>query len=284
MDMQPNKVSVDTNGAVPDVDLVINCFERTYRKVLSAGFIQRIVEENCFPFRNITLLLNNIDTPEKAREMAEDLLASQEITQFFFVADHLDHALKVTGLSRKRLGKLPFYTDWALVALIVPGSDWIVHWDADVHLEHPGNWITPSTDLMNGNPAIATANPLWKNANTDREERKRDGDFVLGYGFTDQVFLLRRSEFAQPIYHSWLPISLRYPVSHIGSYFEQWVDAYMRTQRRLRATYLPITFIHATEEGSSYPREWNVRVKSILRRVFVAIIRRLPFRHPYLSD
>lgn len=271
-------------SAIPAVDLAINCFERTYRKVLAPGFIRDIVEQNCFPFRHVTLLLNNIDQPDEAKRMAQQLLASREITQFFFVEDHLDQALDKTGLTRPQLGKLPFYSDWALVALTVPGSDWMVHWDADVHLDEPADWITPSLQLIARDPSVAIANPCWKQANLRREARSRDGDFALGYGFTDQVFLLRRSEFAQPIYRFWLPISMRFPLSHIGAYFEQWVDAYLRVRRRLRATYLPVTFVHATEEGSAYPNAWSVRCNNALRRIFVAVIRRLPFRHPYLSD
>jgi hypothetical protein len=278
---------VDTNSqllSAPDVDLVVNCFERTYRKVLSPGFLRAITEQNLYSFRHVTLLLNNINRPEEARVMAEARLAAGEITQFFFVAEHLDQALAKVGLTRAKLGPLPFYSDWALVALTVPGSDWIVHWDADVHMEQPMDWIMPSLQLIAHNPAIATANPCWKQADTRREERYRVGSFILSYGFTDQVFLLRRSEFARPIYRFWVPISMRFPVSHVGPYFEQWVDAYMRVHSRLRATYLPATFVHATEEGSAYPKARILRLKDTLRHLFVAVIRRLPLRHPYLTD
>lgn len=267
-----------------DVDLVLNCFERTYRKLLAPGYIRNIVEQNRFPFRHVTVLLNNIADPAAAEALVQELLRTGEITQWFSVADHLDTALQRTGLTRRRLGKLPFYSDWALVALTVPGSDWIVHWDADVQLQNPVDWITPSLELMFRKNSVATANPCWKNGDVSREERGRDGNFVISYGFTDQVFLLRRSEFARPIYHHWVPISMRYPVSHVGPYFEQWVDAYMRVNRRERATYIPACFTHATVEGSSYPTAWPMKAKNILRKVVVAGIRRLPLSHPYLSD
>lgn len=278
------------NGDNPDhehhaeVDLVINCFERTYRKVLAPGFVRGIVEQNRYAFRRVTVLLNNIADSAAAEALAKELLRTGEIMQWFLVADHLDRALQQTGLTRQQLGSLPFYSDWALVALTVPGSDWIVHWDADVQLAEPMDWITPSLELMRENKFVATANPTWKKANTGREERGCKGDFVLSYGFTDQVFLLRRSEFARPIYRYWVPISMRYPVSHVGPYFEQWVDAYLRVKKRLRATYLPATFVHATVEGSAYPRAWPLRLKNTLRRAAVAVLRRLPFRHRYLAD
>ena len=40
----------------PRVDLVVNCFERTYRDVLKAGFFPRIEEQNHYPLDKIAII------------------------------------------------------------------------------------------------------------------------------------------------------------------------------------------------------------------------------------
>jgi hypothetical protein len=72
---------------------------------------------------------------------------------------------------------------------------------------------------MASDPRIATANPNWTSDSLKVEAREYQADCAIGYGFSDQIFLLRRSEFAQPIYKFHAPISLRYPMSAMGRIF-----------------------------------------------------------------
>jgi hypothetical protein len=237
-----------------DVALVINCFERTYRDVLAPGTFARVQYEACFEFARRTVLVNNVDDRSDAEERSRELLRAGEADEVIFVADHLDAALAQTGLTRTDLGKVPYFTDWALVAVTLPGPDWMVHCDADLRMAQRADWITPSIALMERDARVICANPRWPGESWKRETIERSGDFALGMGFSDQVFLVRRSELGKPIYGERSLASRRFPVAHLGHIFEARIDAYQRRHARLRATYLPALWTHRSEMGVSYPR------------------------------
>lgn len=234
------------------VDLTINTFERTYREVLSSGFFKKIEESNCRRFTNRVVLINNVNDVQDAKRRAQQLIDEGEIDSYYFVQEHLDSALSQTGLIRKDLRRFPHFLDWAIVAVTLPGSQWILHWDAEVELQEPVNWVDSAINLMERDRRILIANPNWNKAGIKLEALEYEDDFAFSYGMSDQVFLARRAELARPIYNYFCPASLRYPLSHIMGIFEKRVDAYMRRTRQLRATYLPATYIHPTNEGQSY--------------------------------
>lgn len=277
-------IGTKQSNAQPPVDLVINCYERTYREVLAPGFFPEIERSCCFRFSQRVALINNVNNLAEARHMALKLRGAGEIDEFVFVEELIASALKKLGLSQKALDPLPFYSNWALVALILPGSDYMVHWDAEVRLTDSIDWISPSLQLMRENRRIATTNPLWKNGEDAPEFRERAGEFSFSYGFSDQLYLLDRREFARPIYHYWVPISCRFPVSHIAPYFEQWVDSYIRVTKRYRATFMKAHYVHTTEEGAAYPRNFESRLRFLRNRIFVKVIRSVPGNHRYFHD
>ena len=89
------------------VNLLINMYERTYRKVLVPGFFPAVEKQNCRSFANRIAIINNVDSRKDAASRAELLLASGEIDRYFFVADHIDQALAKTGLANRgsRIGR-----------------------------------------------------------------------------------------------------------------------------------------------------------------------------------
>jgi hypothetical protein len=266
------------------VDLVVNCYERTWQRVLAPGFFPDIVDQNRFAFARRVALLNNIADWRAATAVAEARLREREIDAYYLVADYMEEALRRTGLTAADLASIPHYSSWALAALVLPGSDWLMHWDADLQMDPPCDWVGPALELMQSDSRIAVANPMWKKADMRRELREICGDFVLGYGFTDQIYLLRRSEFAAPVYRYWVPISMRYPLSHVRPYYEQMVDAYMRRNRRLRATLAKAHFTHMTEEGAAYPGGFGNRIRRYCSKAAVWSMRMIPGRHPYVHD
>jgi hypothetical protein len=236
----------------PRVDLVVNCFERTYREVLKPGFFTNIEEQIQYPLDKIAII-NNVDDRVDAEQRAEALIRTGELDAYYFVSDHIEAALEKTGLNHTDLGPLPHFLNWGIVAVCTPGNPYMVHWDADVTLEKSGNWIAPSISFMKQHPEVAIVNTNWMSPTLARETLCEEGNFALGYGFSDQLFLARRAELSRPIYKHFCPASVRYPLANIGSTFERRIDAYMRSQHRLRATYKPLRYIHPDNEGVSYP-------------------------------
>jgi hypothetical protein len=238
----------------PQVDLVVNCYERTYRDVLAPGTFAEIERQNDFRFTRRVALVNNVEDRGDAERRGAVLTESGEIDELRFVEDHLAAGLVAAGLTRADLGEVAYFTDWALAALVLPGADWMVHWDAELRMERPTDWITPSTALMDSDRRILTANPAWWDPeDIARQTGERIGDFALGHGFSDQVFLVRRSELARPVYRDRTLARLRYPVAHLGDIFEARVDSHMRRANRLRATFLPAVYLHDVRIGTAYP-------------------------------
>jgi len=236
----------------PSVDFVLNVFERTYRDLLQPGIIASRVARHSYPFAKIIVLVNNVDSRAEVNSFLTPLIANGEITAAYFVADRLAEALRETHLSLAKLHRTIHYTDCALVAIFLPGSPYMLYSDADVLLAEPHNWITPALQILQRDPRVAVVNPNWTPSTLQHEAREYAGDFALGYGFSDQLFLISRAEFRRPIYQDWAPVSWRYPLSHVTPIFEQRVDAYMRVNRRLRATYTKARYIHDADEGVSY--------------------------------
>ena len=262
-----------------EVDLVVNVWERSYREVLGGGVFAEIAEQNRHPLARRVALINNVEDRGHAGALAAELVARGEISEFHHVADRLDEALAVTGLTREALGpKILHYSDCSLVAATLPGAPWLLYWDADVRLREPADWITPSLELFAADPRVMVANPAFIDATLEAETRERRGDFALGDGFSDQLFLARRADLARPIYTQRCLAQLRYPMAHIGPIFESRVDAWMRHNGRLRATYTPVTYVHPPAgAGDSYPASTPAeRVKALGVRAGLAALRATP--------
>ncbi len=237
-----------------DVDLVVNCYERTYRDVLTPERFAAVAADNLRPFARRTALVNNVADRADAQVRADALIRAGALDAVFFVEDHLDEALGRTGLTREELQPVQYFTDWALVAVCLPGPPWLLHWDAEIRLRAPADWITPAIELMERDSRVLVANPNWPDPTLDRHTLEEDGPFALGHGFSDQVFLARRAELARPIYHDRTLARLRYPVAHLGDIFEARIDSHLRRSGRLRATHRHVTYEHPVQIGAAYPR------------------------------
>jgi hypothetical protein len=254
-----------------EVDLVVNCYERTYRAVLAPGHFPRVEADNGRRFALRTALVNNVEDREDAEARGRALVESGEIDRVVFVADRLEAALERTRVPR---GELSWHLDWGLVAVTLDGPDWLLHWDADVRLRAPANWVDPAIELMEADRRILSANPDWEVPNIDAFTSEVAGRFVLGHGFSDQVFLSRRSELGAPIYTQRCLARWRYP--YPGS-FEARIDAHLRHAGRLRAICRDVAYEHRVEMATGWPRR-SLRARLVAARNDYAIrlLARLP--------
>src|SRR5579862_9436592 len=263
------------------VDLVVNSYERTFRTVLAPGFFPDIVAQNRRSFARKIALINNVDNKQEAKDLADRPIVRGEIDAYYFVEDYLPQALNIAGLTTQDLGRLPHYSDCSLVAVTLPGGPYLLYWDAEVRLQKPANWVDPSLELMESDKRILAANPNWQKPTLARETLAKAGEFAIGYGFSDQMFLVRKNDLARPIYNCRCLASLRNPFAHVAAVFEQRVDAFMRTHRRLRATYMEATYEHLEKDGAAYaPNDWRERSRQIRNRTLVAVLKRLPTENP----
>jgi hypothetical protein len=251
---------VSENGT-PKVDLVINTFERTYRRALDPSRFALLRETNPHHFTRFVVLINNVEDPTDARLRAQRLLDSGAIDEFHLVSELLDPALRAVGLHREELEPLLHYSDGPLLAAHLPGSPWFLYWDPEAQLLEPLDWIAPALELMVRDPRVMVANPSWETPDDsgrrpglERETVETAGDFALSEGFSDQVFLASRTALAQPIYGQRCISRITYPGAHKAHVFEARLAAHMRHHGRLRATSLAASYVtDATEGRSSYP-------------------------------
>lgn len=261
------------------VDLVVTVYERTLSEVLAPGCLTEIAASSRFAFARRTLLVNNVASRERVEALAHQRIAAGELDHLEFVADHLDEALRVTGLTRAELEPIPYFTDWAIVAATMRGPEWVLHWDAEVRMIAPVDWITPSLELMGRDPRVMVANPYWNIPTLEQATFERDGEFALGHGFSDQVWLVRRQELSRPIYHQRSLARLRYPMAHVGHIFEARIDAHLRRHGRLRATHVRATYRHPPNMGISYPPRTPLQsLRFVRNRLVTAGLRNAPVK------
>ena len=267
-----------------EIDLVVNTFERTYRATLAPGVFPRIEADNRRLFARRVALINNVADAADARARADALVARGEIDAFVFVTDRLESALLTCGLTLAELGRIPHYSDCALVAVTLEGSPFLLYWDAEVRLDRPFDWADPAVELMEADRRVFVANPTSWRGEVEWSTFDHTGAFALSYGFSDAVFLGRRADFARPIYRDRCLISLRYPLSHIAADFEQRVDAHMRRHRRLRATHTGVVYRHPESEGGGYPKPTLVEtLRHVRNHLIFRAAARSYVNHPCLK-
>ncbi len=260
-----------------DVDLIINCYEKTYRKVLDPDFIKNIIDRNRFSFKNVFVVIGNVSDRMAVSKLAEKIVRKKVINDFYFVEDHIETALKKVGLKKKELGRIPWYSDWEYVMLQVCRSEYFLHWDSDIALAKKTDWISPSIIEMERETSYFTACPAWtKNLDDCRKESFQEtGDFLIGYGFSDQIYLGRKADFYRPIYRYFHLMSLRYLLVYINRIYESRVDSYMRTHSKFRIVYKKAVYIHPDSKEMSHPKKislWERTKKWLMRRVFLIYI------------
>ena len=241
-----------TNVPKLDVELVMNCFERNIEQVTTPGFLSGAAEQHKYPFALRTLLINNVADRHTAEALAQACVERGEVDRFLFVEDLLPSALRATGLRAADFGPYLHWSDCCLVALNAPGPELLCYVDVDLRLSRQHDWVQEAITIMDKEPSVAVANPNWihpDGSTSIAREADRAGDgYFIGYGFSDQVFLLRRSRFSGKLRRRWVPMRLespasaRWEVAAEGHFFEEFMDAYMRRKGLMRLSLLSTSF------------------------------------------
>ena len=235
------------------VDLAINTFDRTVDLVLKPGYFDMVATEHCFDFSSRTLLINNVSNLASVIEQARERQRSGEITRFLVVAEHLDRALGMTNLRRSDFGRYLHNSDCSLVAICADGPEWLCYVDAEARLRTPVPWIERAISIMSRSPRLLTAQPQWEHPDGSGRTAELEADVLvddvmIGYGFSDQTFLVRRQDLQRPLLRRplWLtsPGVLWHP-SNGGYFLETIIEGYMRRQSRPRLTVLSASTILA---------------------------------------
>jgi hypothetical protein len=256
----------------PSVDFFVNCYERDYKDTLAPGFMEKVRNEQAGAnIRNWIVSVNNVNDLLDARQRAERAVNRREVDRVVFVADHLEEAMRRTGLTAADLGRVRHFTDWCIVQATCTDSDYICHQSADIRLTRPFNWIDDAVATLEKNPLALVANPYWEwDAEGARREAKYvDGHYFVSTGVCDSFYLAKRKVLDDKIYHEKHEYGNNFNLSWAGEVFEQRLDAYMRNHGLLRITDSRIGVIHTAPWGTAYPKFGLMdRLRRKLKKLF----------------
>lgn len=233
-------------------------WEGDFRVVLQPHRMRAMIERNKHDFSRRLVMINNVDAMSGAVRRCKALVRSGIIDDFVVVDEHAQAVLDHFELDRNDFGIGYRYSIAELTALYLADSDLILHFAGDSMLDRDHDWVPASIDLLARRPEVAVVNLVWDGRLewVRAESSYEDATFCYSQGFSDQMYMVRRSEFADRIYGHSHPDSERYP-SYGGELFEKRVDSWMRGANRLRAV---------SKAGSYYHR--NIRPRnSLLERL-----------------
>ncbi|MFK5633441.1 MULTISPECIES: hypothetical protein [unclassified Ornithinimicrobium] len=268
------------------VTLAVNCYERTYRQVLAPGYFPAIEQMNARTFEQVIALINNVGDPREAQDRAAALVDCGEITGFEFVSDWVPAALQHWRLGHRHFRRRPYLLDYGLVMPLVSSSEYILGWDAETVLEEPADWVSPSLDLLGSDSRVLHASLNWpparpQDAGVEGDAVARVGDFLLSWGFSDQVFLISRKNMLATDMKTFSPAAIARHAPHPYT-FEFRMESYQRASRKVRATYEPVRYrtnlqIDGVLDRTGKSQYEGFRTEA-LHRVEYHITRQLPSR------
>ncbi|MCM3750332.1 glycosyltransferase family 2 protein [Paenibacillus pasadenensis] len=252
----------------PGVTFETKCYEQDWRELLLTDRLSRAIGLHRYSFAERVLYINNVEQPDTVCRHAQRLVDEGVLTSYVVVDDYSEEALRFFGLKREDFQGGYYYSIAELVSIYLCRTDYLLHYAGDCMLEEPVEWVEPALKRMRLQPSIVCANPVpngWHEA-ARREAMVTHGDFHLGYGFSDQCYLIRTLDFKARIYNEKHSDSERYP-AYGGELFEKRVDAWMRSSGLLRLTWRHGCYWHrgirsSTAELGSQERKETANVSS----------------------
>jgi hypothetical protein len=238
------------------VTVETKCWENDWEFLLKTDRIQHLVERCAFEFDRKALLINNVRSPGKVCAAAERLVKAGVITDFHLVTDYEDEALEFFGLSKSDLGSGYVYSIAELVGIYLCETEFLLHFSGDSLPSPAPGWIDAALTRFEKDPQVKVANLTWNHKYREAagEAFAEDEDFYIGYGFSDQMYLVRTADFrSRGTYHEKHQMSARYP-EYGGELFEKRIDSWMRNHEFRRLTYKRGAYEHMNFPSSGLRR------------------------------
>ena len=222
-------------------------WENDWQLIMRTSRLKDTIIRCFYNFNKRVLYINNVNNLSLVKQTAYQLIDEGIIDKFVNVDDFSDTALDYFNLNRNKLGKGYYYSIAELVSIYLTETNYLLHFSGDTTLlpKISNNWLGKGINILDHKSEVMVFNLTWNN-NYDlakNESEYEDNDFFYGYGFSDQMYLIRTADFKQCIYEYYDTASERYP-KYGGELFEKRVDSWMRQHNYLRATYKHGSYIH----------------------------------------
>ena len=235
-------------------------WEKDYEIILKSGHLQSMIFRCHYPFKEKSLFINNVNDLGKVQRLADKLINKSVIDKYIIVESIANEVLDFFELSKKSLGHGYYYSIAELASIYLCTSKYLLHFSGDSMpmRNNQYKWLWQLLQKMESNPQICVANLLWNRKSNEaiNESLEYDSQFCIGYGFSDQMYLVRTEEFRQPIYNEYNEKSNHYP-KYGGELFEKRVFSWMLNHNRLRATYMSLSYVHRNVSKNNWVRKLN---------------------------
>ena len=258
--MASGKITLQKWNISMSITFETKVWEKDYQIILKSGRIQKMIDRCHYPFEQKKLFINNVIDIVKVQKLADKLVSQSVIDQYVVVDDFAKEALDFFELSKESLGRGYYYSIAELVSIYLCNTKYLLHFSGDSIPMRNSNykWLHILIKKLESNPQIGVANLLWnqKEEEAIQESIEHDPQFCIGYGFSDQMYLIRTDEFRRPIFNEINEKSNHYP-SYGGELFEKRVHSYMLNHERFRATYLGTSYKHRNFSKKAWVRRLN---------------------------
>lgn len=222
-------------------------WEGDWRKVLRPECISANIVRCGYPFKERVIMINNVSDPWSVVERCKKMRDQRLIDSCYSVDHFARQVLAHFNLSEDDFGDGYRYSISELVSIYICRTPYLLHFSGDcmVAEETPLRWVETGIKVLARRPDVSVFNLPWnrKYDEVANESFDEDEDCFYGYGFSDQMYLIRTADFIERIYHYEHEGTAPH---HHGEIFEKRVDAWMRTKNRPRATLKCGSYIHPT--------------------------------------
>jgi hypothetical protein len=245
---------------LPSVTFATNCWERDWQQILldPLYLAQRQIANHLFPFAEKLLVINNVQDLTRVCQAAQKKMDEGVLSRYVVANDIAQDVLAFFQMKRQDFRVGPnadscqnVNADWVyynalgpLSAIYLCQSDYLLYLTGDVRLDEPVQWIERALRIMEKDPRYKVANLTWNDRYREaRRESVRSyrGFYVATDGFSDQMFLVKRSDFRAPIYREIREDSGHFPY---GDIFEKRAFSAMKNRGWLRLTYSKGSYVH----------------------------------------
>lgn len=249
------------------------CWENDWEFLLAGNYLDEMIARCKYPFAKKKLFINNVRNLPLVKRFADKKIKQGVIDEYIVVDQMAKEALDFFNIDKDSFKGGYNYSIAELVSIYTCSTPYLLHFSSDSYLpENNNSWIDSALKIFETREDIAVANPTWnfKFNEAKAESFEEIEDFFVGYGFSDQCYLIRTDEFRKPIYNEYHAASARYP-AYGGELFEKRVDSYMHNNSRLRITSNNCSYIHR-----NFPKQLNKRRLLRAKIFFLPISLSLP--------
>ena len=246
------------------VTIETKVWEKDWEYILKGNYFEKMISANNYNFAKRQIIINNVKHRSTVEKYCEQKIREGVIDCYFAVEDFETEILNYFEISRESFKGGYYYSIAELLGIYKCETEYLLHFSGDSYLKKTNqNWVSDAVTIMENNHSVFVANPTW---NDKFEEVKKEAidetdKFHIGYGFSDQSYLIRTDDFKRKIYNENNIVSERYP-KYGGELFEKRVDAFMRNNEKFRITHKESSYL-----STNFPRNWFSR--KILRNNIV---------------